>query len=437
MKYVRHITSVLIIILIAVLAAGTIVEKLHGSEFALAHVYGTWWFVGLWTLLAGLIIYMAVKYHLWKRVAVCALHAAILFILLGALLTMLTGQHGRMKLEPNRPNSQFFIKHGDEITKVALPFSLVLDRFEIEKYPDSEKPKDYVSYLQLRDGESQEDFVISMNHILKHKHYRFYQSDYDGKGNSILDVARDPWGIGVTYVGYALLFVSLIALVSCSSLRGGTTKQSKPLDCRASLAMTQSDNQPGPSLRGGTTKQIEDSTPSQSRNYRIVTISWLTVLIVLLVVLYIRMLTHPLLPVLRSPFFSLHISTIVTAYALLLGILIVGIIALLRPKNLARMEHLKSISTAMLYPAVALLAAGIFIGAIWANVSWGNYWSWDPKEVWALITLFIYAAPLHEKLWKSFQKPTFFHIYGILAFLSVAITYFGVNLILGGVHAYN
>ncbi len=390
MKYVRHITSVLLIILIAVLAAGTIVEKLHGSDFALAHVYSAWWFVGLWALVAIMIVIMMVKCRLWKRLSVCALHLSILFILLGALLTMLTGQHGRMKLEPNRANSQFYIQEQDDITKVALPFSLTLDRFEIEKYPNSNKPKDYVSYLQLTDGETQEDIVISMNNILRHKHYRFYQSDYDEQGNSILDVARDPWGIGVTYAGYALLFVALAAIL------------------------------------------IE-----QRKTFRAVTWSWIGVLVVLLVFLYIRMLTHPLLPVLRSPFFSIHISTIVTAYALLLGILVVGVIALVKPKDLARMERLKSLSTAMLYPAVALLAFGIFIGAIWANVSWGNYWSWDPKEVWALITLLIYAAPLHEKLWKTFQKPLFFHIYGILAFLSVLITYFGVNMLLGGVHAYN
>ena len=127
MKYIRHITSVLVIILIAVLAAGTIVEKLHGSDFALAHVYSAWWFVGLWTVVAGLIIIMAVKCRLWNRLSVCALHLSILFILLGALLTMLTGQHGRMKLEPNRPNSHFFIQEkGGEITKHALPFSLTL-----------------------------------------------------------------------------------------------------------------------------------------------------------------------------------------------------------------------------------------------------------------------------------------------------------------------
>ena len=421
MKYIRHITSVLVITLIAVLAAGTIVEKLHGSDFALAHVYGTWWFVGLWALVAVLMVYIAVKCRLWKRMAVGALHLSILLILVGALLTKLTGQHGRMQLNPNRPESHFFIKDGDQITKQALPFSLTLDRFEIVTYEGSHKPKDYVSYLQLTDGDTREDVVISMNHILKHRHYRFYQSDYDEQGNSILDVARDPWGISVTYAGYALLFVSLIVLMACPSLRS--------VDCRASLAMTQSGCQPSPSLRGGTTKQ--------SRTNRIVTWSWLAALLILLIVLHVRTLTHPLLPVLRSPFFSLHISTIVTAYALLLGLVVVGIIALLKPKDQARMERLKALSTSMLYPAVALLAIGIFVGAVWANVSWGNYWSWDPKEVWALITLLIYAAPLHERLLKTFQRPLFYHIYCILAFMSVVITYFGVNLILGGVHAYN
>ena len=400
MKYIRHITSVLIIVLIAVLAAGTIVEKLHGSDFARIHVYSAWWFVGLWALVALLIVYMAVKGKMWKQLAVGTLHLSILFILLGALLAMLTGQHGRMKLEPNRPNSHFFIKDNGEITKEALPFSLTLDRFEIEQY-DNGKPKDYVSYLKVRDGETEKDVVISMNNILKHKHYRFYQSDYDDKGNSILDVARDPWGIGVTYTGYALLFLSLVALVARPSLRGGTTKQS-----------------------------------ISRQSSRVITISWLSVLVVLLVVLYIRMLTHPLLPVLRSPFFSLHISTIVTAYALLLGIVVVGVIALIRPKNLARMERLKSLSMAMLYPAVALLAIGIFIGAIWANVSWGNYWSWDPKEVWALITMLIYALPMHSSSIKWMRNPVHYHLFMAIAFLAVLITYFGVNFFLGGMHSY-
>lgn len=389
MKKIRHIVSVLVIVLIAVLTAGTVIEKIHGSEFALAHVYGAWWFVGLWALMAGLLIYMAVKCRMWKRMAIGTLHLAILFILLGALLTMLTGQHGRMLLEPGKPTHTYYEGNATENHPVELPFTLTLDRFEIETYEGSGKPKDYISYLQLTDGDEHQDAVISMNHILKHRHYRFYQSDFDGEGGSILDVARDPWGISITYIGYALLFLALIAILI-----------------------------------------------QQRKTYRAVTWSWLAVLVVVGIVLHIRMLTHQLLPVLRSPFFSLHISTIVTSYALLFAILLVGIIALIKPKDKDRLERLKSLSTAMLYPAVALLAIGIFIGAVWANVSWGNYWSWDPKEVWALITLLIYAAPLHGKIWKAFQKPLFFHIYGILAFLSVLFTYFGVNLILGGIHAY-
>ena len=395
MKYLRHIISVLVILLITVLAAGTIIEKLHGSDFARIHVYSAWWFVALLAVFGIVVAIWAFQNKNWKKPVVLTLFLSLSFILVGALLTMLTGQHGRMKLEPNRPNSQFFIQEQEDvITKEALPFSLTLDRFEIETYPDSPRPKDYVSYLRLSDGDFQQDVVISMNHILKYKHYRFYQSDYDDQGNSILEVARDPWGITFTYMGYVLLFVGLgMMLVE----KGKTMKA--------------------------------------------VTISWISVLIVLGVVLHIRMLTRPLMPVLRSPLFSIHISTIVTAYALLIGIAVVGIIVvvmrLAKPSEPSRLERLRNVSMAMLYPAVALLAAGIFIGAIWANISWGNYWSWDPKEVWALITLMIYALPLFPNTLKSFQKPMFFHIYCILAIMSVVITYFGVNLILGGVHAYN
>ncbi|MBO7083292.1 MAG: cytochrome c biogenesis protein CcsA [Bacteroidales bacterium] len=380
MKQIRHILSVLMIILIVVLATGTVVERLHGSTFALSHVYGTWWFVGLWALVAILMVWIAVKTKMWKRFTVFVMHLAILLILVGALLTKLTGMHGEITLKPG------------VTMRGELPFTLTLDRFEVVPYPGTHKPMDFVSHVIIDAGsEGEEKAAISMNHILKRQHYRFYQTDYDAKGNSTLSVARDPWGIGITYTGYVLLFLALVAMLV---VHGKTAPKA-------------------------------------------ITVSWLAVLIVLMVLLHIRMLTHQLMPVLRSPLFSLHISTIVTAYALLLAIMVVGIVAMIKAKDLARLEKLKTLSMSMLYPAVALLTIGIFVGAVWANISWGNYWSWDPKEVWALITLLIYAAPLHGSIWKLFQKPRIFHYYCIFAFLSVVITYFGVNLILGGVHAYN
>lgn len=141
----------------------------------------------------------------------------------------------------------------------------------------------------------------------------------------------------------------------------------------------------------------------------------------------------PLMPVLSSPLLTLHVTVIMIAYALFLLVMFGSIAALLRPS----LQHdIMRTNLLMLYPAVSLLAIGIIIGAVWANISWGNYWSWDPKEVWALITLIVYLYPLHLGNGKG-RAVRRFHIWCIVAFLSVVITYFGVNLILGGMHSYN
>ena len=146
----------------------------------------------------------------------------------------------------------------------------------------------------------------------------------------------------------------------------------------------------------------------------------------------------PLMPVLQSPLLSVHVMVIMFSYALFAMMMLIGLQGLIcrRRGDISREESLAALSGLLLYPAEALLAAGIFIGAVWANVSWGHYWTWDPKEVWALITLLVYAAPLHSSSLKSFRRPGFFHLYCVLAFLSVLITYFGVNFILGGMHSY-
>ena len=145
----------------------------------------------------------------------------------------------------------------------------------------------------------------------------------------------------------------------------------------------------------------------------------------------------PLTPVLNSPLLSIHVALIMISYALFFFIMINGIAGLIlikRDKDQA--DRLKVVSNIILYPAIFLLTAGIFVGAVWANVSWGRYWGWDPKEVWALITMLIYSFAIHSTSIKKFNSSIFFHVYGIVAFLSVIITYFGVNYILGGLHSY-
>ena len=140
----------------------------------------------------------------------------------------------------------------------------------------------------------------------------------------------------------------------------------------------------------------------------------------------------PLMPVLQSPLLSIHVMTVMCAYALFALLMLIGIYAFWAPD----MERITALSQLLLYPAVFLLTVGIFLGAVWANVSWGCYWSWDPKESWALITLMVYAVPLHAASIPRFRRPRFYHLYMVVAFLTVLITYFGVNYLLGGMHSY-
>ena len=149
----------------------------------------------------------------------------------------------------------------------------------------------------------------------------------------------------------------------------------------------------------------------------------------------------PLMPVLLSPWLSVHVSVIMVAYALCAFIMLNGVTALiLRALNKGGGEmqvKLMLVSRIFLYPAVLLLGAGIFIGAVWANVSWGRYWAWDPKEVWALICFLIYGLAFHLQSIPLFRRPLFFHVFMVVAFLSLLMTYFGVNSLLGGMHSYN
>ncbi len=167
-----------------------------------------------------------------------------------------------------------------------------------------------------------------------------------------------------------------------------------------------------------------------------------------------------LVPVLQSPLLSIHVSLMMLSYAILAVIMVnsaaglcVGAIERrhlsVEPYGAVASEstpvrksvssvssRLTDISMLLLYFGVFFLAAGIITGSFWANVSWGCYWNWDPKETWALITLIIYAVAVHRSDIPFLRKPCAYHIFLLLAFVSVLFTYFGVNFLLGGMHSY-
>lgn len=193
-----------------------------------------------------------------------------------------------------------------------------------------------------------------------------------------------------------------------------------------------------------------------------------------------------LMPILASPLLSIHVMLVMTSYVLFLLMAILSALALLSHNNpqypttpisagpttssafssatpgSTKFEQLARYNRIILLPAVFLLAAGIFVGAVWANQSWGRYWGWDPKETCALITLCIYSLPLH---WSSprlkysfsprhkyffspgfktfripapgcFRNPQTLHWYLLISILSVLFTYFGANYLLPGLHSY-
>ncbi|MCL2131265.1 MAG: cytochrome c biogenesis protein CcsA [Lentimicrobiaceae bacterium] len=146
----------------------------------------------------------------------------------------------------------------------------------------------------------------------------------------------------------------------------------------------------------------------------------------------------PLMPVLLSPWLSIHVSVIMVSYAFLAFTFLNAIAALIYMKinNLRQAERITAFSQLFLYLGVFLLGIGIFTGAVWANRSWGDYWSWDPKEVWALITFMVYGLALHAPVFSFFSNKKHFHWYLIFAFACVLMTYFGVNYFLGGMHGY-
>ncbi len=152
-----------------------------------------------------------------------------------------------------------------------------------------------------------------------------------------------------------------------------------------------------------------------------------------------------LVPVLKSYWLMIHVAVITSSYGFLgLGALLGMFVLLLMIINKKRSEgnivnaikELTIINEITLFIGLALITIGNFLGGVWANESWGRYWSWDPKETWAAVTILVYAAILHMRFIKKLNSIYAFNVAAVLAYFSVIMTYFGVNYYLSGMHSY-
>ena len=343
------------------------------------------------------------------------LHIALTTILVGACVTHFFGEQGEIHLRADKAET-LALSHSS--------ISLFLWDFQVVEDPLTHAPADYITELRLldrgkspitipsdralaeqRNHQSQivvDEGTIRMNRPLIYHHWRFCQSNFDSDQLGVtLRYNYDPWGIGITYTGYALLLIAMIAFFfqRRSYFRAMLRQQHKWL------------------------------------------MVGLGVVAIILAFVMTKVVTPkpPLQPVLQTPLLGIHVSVIMLAYTLFAIIAINGIVGLCS-KKLSPITY--NLSTILLYPAEFCLMAGIFIGAVWANMSWGRYWGWDPKETWALITMLVYAVLIHfpwikNKLQITNQKSQIYYQIGsIVAFFFVLFTYFGVSYLLGGLHSY-
>ena len=152
-----------------------------------------------------------------------------------------------------------------------------------------------------------------------------------------------------------------------------------------------------------------------------------------------------LAPVLKSYWLTLHVSIITASYGFfglgaILGIISMILMILCNKNNRERTSNTIDELTVINYKALTLglyfLTIGCFLGAIWANESWGRYWGWDPKETWSLITIIVYSIVVHSRTIPKMKNIFTFNVLALFAFSSVLMTYFGVNYYLSGLHSY-
>lgn len=373
----KHIPFILLSAVAVVIAAATVVEKLSDTQTALDMVYHSWWFVGLWCMVVIAGCWRMYRVRMWQRPGLLLFHIGFVIILAGALVTHLTGESGFVSIRKQEAAQHFWQKdaRGKTFTGTPLPFMICLKDFRIVYDDDGTSPRDYQSTVLLVDEDGERETVISMNNIAHIHGYRIYQTSYDQDlQGSVFTISYDPWGTWITYLGYILLVVGMI-----TGNRQHPTPNKSPLP------------------RRGWGRLL-----------------W-PVAILLSGYMIVSLMGRPLVPVLRSPMLAIHVGVICLSYILL----IVSIV-----------------NRRVLRTAVYLLTAGIFLGAVWANISWGSYWSWDPKESWALVTLIVYSLPLHQQSLPWFRSDRNYRIYSVLALMCLLMTYFGVNFLLGGMHSY-
>ena len=390
--------------LVAVLVAATLIENVHGSSFAIGYIYHSWWFIALWALLAvTAIVYML---RTQRRGTLILLHVSFVVVLLGAVVSYLTSKRGDMAIDMEGVPASMFEMSDGSLEK--LPFRLQLLGVDTG-YSANGSPSDYIVHVVADDKKVSKPLAISLNAPARIGGYQLCIKDVHD-GNVSLLVSHDPVGRILSYVGYAMVFISFL-LLFFDKKSGFNTQLQNLKDWRLPK---------NPAKKKGSDASLSHLVAKL--------LGLLLCILVLLCLLWYRRDVFPatngaealmllavfvallavalrskkefallwrvlvvaatgiavtagvcgfdgngdVQPILRTPLLGIHVTTIIIAYALLACTAINGAIALCTRDERRRAQQ-AVLGRLLLYPATMLLAGGIFIGAVWAITASGGF----------------------------------------------------------------
>lgn len=327
------------------------------------------------------------------RLAIYLSCAGIVFILIGGGVTGFLEEEGFIEIREGQNINEFYIE--DDIKK-ELGFSLYLDKFSVEYYPQSHTIKKYKASISIIDGNKLEKKgIIEVNQPLSYKGYKIYQYGYDEDipQQTLLQIVKDP-GAKIVYLGYFLIIFGIIFSL----------------------------------------KEIFLSFPLSGHNKSINTaIGAIVFICIVFAIAFFRRVTFPLVPALQSKWLLFHVGSCFVAYSSFALAFIISIFNIFKKKN---NDILKSLTHKCICLGFLFLTIGIVLGSLWGKAAWGHWWNWDPKETWALATWIIYGVYFYAWMLNRKWQIKVVSWFGIVGFLLVLFNYFGVTFLMKGLHSY-
>jgi ABC-type transport system involved in cytochrome c biogenesis permease subunit len=274
---------------------------------------------------------------------------------------------------------------------IELPFAIELKSFTIDEYPNG-KPKCFTSDITVyaQNGEIN-DALVKVNKPFSIAGWKIYQYSYDKSSSklsrySVLQIVKDPW-LPVVYAGFLLIFAGVVFLLF-SKLKLKT-----------------------------------------QHNRKTVILFFVGILLFSFIIARMWLSSDrfkTLMPALRSLWFIPHVTMYMFAYAVFSVSVIYALYLLIRQNKIEKPVSKMALCDNLIYVGFAFLTTGMVIGAIWAKEAWGHYWSWDPKETWALATWLAYFLYIHFRIYKPVKIKTAIFIL-FFAFLLLQICWVGVK----------